>query len=66
MSELKPGQPTPSIPPWRHPVAVVLGIAPAYGLALWMHLSRDRAYTLDEMLFYPLVFTTRPGLRWVC
>jgi len=41
--------------PWRHLLAVVIGILPLYGLALWMHLS-GKDLGVREMLLYPLLF----------
>ena len=37
-------------------LAVVIALGPVYVFALFSHLTRDRAYTLREMLAYPLVF----------
>lgn len=47
--------PLPSLSSRRYILAAVLGISPAHGLAIWMHLSLGRAYTLREMLAYPLI-----------
>ncbi len=63
MLEVVKAMPEPAAPPplprrslGRHILAAVLGISPAYGLALWMHVTLGRPYTLGEMLAYPLVF----------
>jgi len=46
---------------WQHSrftqvIAVVLAIVPIYGFAIWSHLTKDRPYTVGEMMYYPLVF----------
>lgn len=46
---------------WQHSrftqvIAVVLAIVPIYGFAIWSHLTKDRPYSIGEMIFYPLVF----------
>ena len=46
---------------WQHRrltqvIAVVLAIVPIYGFAMWSHLTKDRPYSIGEMIFYPLVF----------
>jgi hypothetical protein len=37
-------------------LAVILALGPVYVFAVYSHLSRDRAYSLAQMLTYPLVF----------
>lgn len=39
-------------------LAVLLALGPAYLVALFNHVTRNAAYSLGEMLFYPSVFGT--------
>jgi membrane protease YdiL (CAAX protease family) len=37
---------------WTQVLAILICIAPIYGMTILSHLSRDHPYTLDEILFY--------------
>jgi membrane protease YdiL (CAAX protease family) len=50
--------------PGRHLLAAALGILPIYGFAVLLRLRRDAAYTVGEMLFFPLVVGGM-GLLWI-
>ncbi len=40
---------------WIPAFAILIGIAPIYGMTIMTHLNKDRPYTLDEILFYSCV-----------
>jgi len=44
--------------PWRPILAVLIGIGPIFTYIIGSHVMRGGAYTLKEMLLYPLVFGT--------
>jgi membrane protease YdiL (CAAX protease family) len=37
-------------------VAVVLATLPVYAFAIYSHLTREQPYSINDMIFYPLVF----------
>ena len=43
---------------WTQALAILIGIAPIYGMTIMTHLNRDRPYGLDEILFYTCVIAT--------
>jgi membrane protease YdiL (CAAX protease family) len=57
---------------WTQALAILLGIAPIYGATILMHLSQDRAYSLNDVLFYssviaPVLFVSLVLLlRFLC
>ena len=40
---------------WTQAFAILIGIAPIYGMTIMTHLNKDHPYTLDEILFYSCV-----------
>lgn len=55
---------SPEIKGPAHLIAVVLGLLPIYGFAVTTHLTKDVAYTVGEMLWYPLVLGGL-GILWI-
>jgi len=53
MDKLTGGQ---QVPAWRHLAAAAIGVLPVFALAIWMHLSRTQAYSLTQLLVYPVLF----------
>lgn len=43
---------------WTQALAILIGIAPIYGMTIMSHVNRDRPYGLDEILFYTCVIAT--------
>jgi membrane protease YdiL (CAAX protease family) len=43
---------------WTQALAILIGIAPIYGMTIMTHLNRDRPYNLNEILFYTCVIAT--------
>ena len=37
---------------WTQALAILLGVAPIYGMTIMSHLSQDQPYSLDDILFY--------------
>lgn len=40
---------------WTQALAILIGIAPIYGMTITNHLNKDRPYSLNEILFYSCV-----------
>lgn len=40
---------------WIQALAILIGVAPIYGMTIMSHVNRDRPYGLDEILFYSCV-----------
>lgn len=40
---------------WAQALAILIGVAPIYGMTILSHVNRDRPYGLDEILFYTCV-----------
>ena len=43
---------------WIQAFAILIGVAPIYGMTIISHANRDRPYDLDEILFYSCVIAT--------
>lgn len=40
---------------WTQALAILIGVAPIYGMTIISHVNRDRPYSLDDILFYTCV-----------
>lgn len=43
---------------WIQALAILIGVAPIYGMTIMSHVNRDRPYSLDDILFYTCVIAT--------
>jgi membrane protease YdiL (CAAX protease family) len=43
---------------WTQALAILIGIAPIYGMTIMTHLNQNRPYNLNDILFYTCVIAT--------